>query len=494
MFEPQSTDEGRQRRVIVRAIIALGVCALLGYEGASAVPRLLGYGPSARPNIVVRRQAVGQSQPIRFGQGFPGGFGGFGGGDLQILKQFDKDGDGWLNAAERKAAREYINSSGRQRRGFGFGGGRRVTSDPGPHLTPADVKSYPNAPLYEAGTLRTLFIQFEETDWEAELADFYHTDVDVPATVVVDGKTYRDVGVRFRGNSSFRMVPDGAQALADHHLRPRAQRSEAAGVSHAAPLEREPGPDIPQAGALRRHCPRLHARAKSELHARGRQRRELGCVSQRAAVQQGLPARQLQDNEGRALDRAGQPARTRGSRIPRRRCGALQAPLRDQVQRRSQSVGGPHQPVQGPESDANAPGSRRLWHLFWTSTGRSSFLALDNALINNDGYWTRASDYSLYEDTNGTFHIVAARLSTRRSTRSSAVASAAAACAALSADLDPLIGLDDETQAAAISNCSPCRRSAPSTLATCATSDSGGSTGRSSGRLHSRIRSSSPTT
>ncbi len=32
---------------------------------------------------------------------------------------------------------------------------------------------------------------------------FNNTDVDVPATVTVDGRVYRDVGVHFRGNSSF---------------------------------------------------------------------------------------------------------------------------------------------------------------------------------------------------------------------------------------------------------------------------------------------------
>ena len=33
--------------------------------------------------------------------------------------------------------------------------------------------------------------------------------------------------------------------------------------------------------------------------------------------------------------------------------------------------------------------------------GALKFLALDNALINNDGYWTRASDYSIYQDDKG---------------------------------------------------------------------------------------------
>jgi hypothetical protein len=34
------------------------------------------------------------------------------------------------------------------------------------------------------------------------------------------------------------------------------------------------------------------------------------------------------------------------------------------------------------------------------------YLALDNALVNNDGYWTRGSDYSLYRDEGGKFYLV----------------------------------------------------------------------------------------
>ena len=37
--------------------------------------------------------------------------------------------------------------------------------------------------------------------------------------------------------------------------------------------------------------------------------------------------------------------------------------------------------------------------------GALRFLALDNALVNDDGYWTRASDYSIYLDTTGKFHV-----------------------------------------------------------------------------------------
>jgi hypothetical protein len=34
------------------------------------------------------------------------------------------------------------------------------------------------------------------------------------------------------------------------------------------------------------------------------------------------------------------------------------------------------------------------------------FLALEVALVNNDGYWIRASDYSLYRDERGRFHVL----------------------------------------------------------------------------------------
>ena len=136
----------------------------------------------------------------------------------ELLKQFDKNGDGWLNAEERKAAREYLSQQGNNRRMGGPGGGRggpggggnsQEPTAAGRHLTAADVKSYPEAPLYASNVLRTLFLDFDNKDWEKELAAFYRTDVDVPAKLMVDGKVYSDVGVHFRGNTSFMFVGEG---------------------------------------------------------------------------------------------------------------------------------------------------------------------------------------------------------------------------------------------------------------------------------------------
>ena len=38
--------------------------------------------------------------------------------------------------------------------------------------------------------------------------------------------------------------------------------------------------------------------------------------------------------------------------------------------------------------------------------GALKFLALENALINNDGYWIRTSDYDLYQDEKGRFYVI----------------------------------------------------------------------------------------
>src|SRR5213075_2333791 len=120
------------------------------------------------------------------------GFGGLPGGpDLEVVKQFDANGDGRLDATERKSAREFLskNSGGRGgfgRRRFGFGGPAGTDTPPqGRRLEPRDVRSYPkSAGLYDMSTFRTLLLQFENTvDWEDELAAFYGTDVEIPATI-----------------------------------------------------------------------------------------------------------------------------------------------------------------------------------------------------------------------------------------------------------------------------------------------------------------------
>src|SRR5262245_43925125 len=99
------------------------------------------------------------------------GPGGFGGPDQSLVSMFDTNGDGRLDAAERKAAREWLD---RQRPAFGGFGGRGggppggfggrggfAQASAGRKLAPADVRAYPaTTPLYSTEALRTFFIQF----------------------------------------------------------------------------------------------------------------------------------------------------------------------------------------------------------------------------------------------------------------------------------------------------------------------------------------------
>ena len=137
------------------------------------------------------------------------------------MAQFDRNADKQLDYTERTAAREYLAAHPELRRPV-RGGRINRTGSAGAKLTPADVKVYPaTVPLYAPDALRTVFLEFEHSDWEQELEAFWHTDVEVPATLTVDGKRYETIGVSFRGNNSFTAVPPGleASAVADHRFR-----------------------------------------------------------------------------------------------------------------------------------------------------------------------------------------------------------------------------------------------------------------------------------
>lgn len=142
--------------------------------------------------------------------GGPGGFGPPGGPGSQgtkLVAKFDKDGDGKLNDEERAAARAAAREQGRG--GFGPFGRQPAapkpdTEAPAQKLTPPTTGVIaPTTPLYDPSTLRTLYLQFTNSDWFDELSDFYHTDVEVPADLIADGVTHPGVGVHFRGNTSY---------------------------------------------------------------------------------------------------------------------------------------------------------------------------------------------------------------------------------------------------------------------------------------------------
>ena len=153
-----------------------------------------------------------QGGPPSFGRRPPNFGGGSGGGPRpaeKLVEQYDTNKDGKLTGDERKAALEsrgdlYLPD---QRAGTPTGD---IESD-----VKASVDSAPKGSpaFYEAGTLRTLYLRFHDEDWYAQLNAFYRTDVEVPAEMVVDGKVYSDVGIRFRGTSSYFTVQSAKKSF-----------------------------------------------------------------------------------------------------------------------------------------------------------------------------------------------------------------------------------------------------------------------------------------
>ncbi len=57
--------------------------------------------------------------------------------------------------------------------------------------------------LYDESQIRTYELWFTQTDYWQQLTANYATHTDIPATLIVEGDTFPDVGVRFKGQTSF---------------------------------------------------------------------------------------------------------------------------------------------------------------------------------------------------------------------------------------------------------------------------------------------------
>ncbi len=62
------------------------------------------------------------------------------------------------------------------------------------------------ADLYQLDQLRTISLDFEQDNYWALLEANYEDEIEIPATLTMDGQSYENVGVRFRGNTSYAML------------------------------------------------------------------------------------------------------------------------------------------------------------------------------------------------------------------------------------------------------------------------------------------------
>lgn len=65
--------------------------------------------------------------------------------------------------------------------------------------------------LYDIEKLRTIELVFKQTDYWAQLTANWSKKIYIKADLKIDGETLRDVGVRFRGNSSYYALPPNSK-------------------------------------------------------------------------------------------------------------------------------------------------------------------------------------------------------------------------------------------------------------------------------------------
>lgn len=74
------------------------------------------------------------------------------------------------------------------------------------HLLPAQVPDF-----YDMDTVRDVYLQFAQPNYWQQLEANYQPEINIAATMTVDGVVYPSVGVRFRGNTSYNWLPNAPQ-------------------------------------------------------------------------------------------------------------------------------------------------------------------------------------------------------------------------------------------------------------------------------------------
>jgi len=402
--------------------------------------------------------APGQrGQPGQQGQvppGFPGGQG-FGGETerLELVERFDADGSGFLEAEERAAAKEYLAEIGWSsggRRGGGLGGGGTSGGSTGVSLTPEDVEVYADADFYDTDVVRTIFIELGFDDWEAEMEAFYNTDVELPATVTIDGVTYENVGLRFRGNSSYSMVSTGLKRPLRLKMDTVVSGQNVEGVRTIKLLN-----DINDASQIRTvltstilqdyiAVPRVNF-VRVVING------EIWGIYQ---SQQNFNRDFLEDwygeSDGVRWEIGGSPNGQGGMLY----LGDDPDLYRDVYE------------IQNRDTAASWSALTELFRVLTETPldqlveelepmldidGVLRYLALDVALVNSDGFWTRASDYELYLDESGRFHMINHDINETMSSSSgfgpgfggAGRRGEASGAASSGVNLNPLVGLTD---------------------------------------------------
>ncbi len=430
-------------------------------------------------------------EPFKFPV-FPGP-GGPMGQERKLVRQFDRNGDKQLDHSERQAARQQIRQDRESRgnRGFGPpgggppGGGRpsglglpfgfgppgprpnvpggtpgpggfgpprggwgrepRDPPKPGKPLAPDQVSAVEGKPLYDADVLRTLFLDFADADWEEELSDFYGSDVDVPADLTVDGRKYPLVGVHFRGASSYFTVAKGFKRSLNVSLDFHDDDQRIYGYKTLNLLNSHEDPTFLHT-VLYFHIARHYLPAPQANFVRlAINGEDWGLFVNAQQFNSEFLAENFPSTQGSRWKVPGSP----GGRGGLEYLGDDVDAYKDLYELKSKKSDPAWQALirlcktlneTPPENLVSAlEPMLDIDEVLW-------FLALENALINSDGYWIRASDYGIFLDEKGKFHIIPHDANeTFQIARGPGMWSGRGEEGG-GIELDPLIGLDDPSK------------------------------------------------
>lgn len=419
------------------------------------------------------------SQPP-MGRGMMGGPGGMGGREKALVAKYDTNKDGWLNRAERDAAREEAKQGGGgpggpggMGRGMGRGGmgggrggnrgnrpaeeqggppagpdgvaggpggfpggpggfpggpggpggfpggpggfpggpggpggmGSREPGKPGVKVAPSDVKNYADEDLYDTSVVRTIFLTFEKDDWESELSDFKNSDVEVDAQMMVDGKTYEKVGVKFRGMSSFGMVPAGSKRSFNISMDMADEDQRLLGYKTLNLLNSNGDPtmmhSVLYSKIARKYLPTPKAN-EVRVVVNGE---DWGVYQNAQQFDKVFVKENFGSSKGARWKVSGSPGGGGSLRYLGDDVAAYKRlyEIKSSDNEESWNALIELTKILGETPPAELPAKIEP---ILDVDGALRFLALDVALINEDGYWVRGSDYSIYQDEDGKFHVI----------------------------------------------------------------------------------------
>jgi spore coat protein CotH len=267
------------------------------------------------------------------------------------------------------------------------------------------VKKYPEAGLYDPKVIRTFFLEFPKQDWEAELGDFYGTDVELPAKLTVDGKVYPDVGVHFRGASSYFTVGSGKKRSLNISTDFGKEGQNIGGYHTLNLLNAHTDPTFLRTILYYQVAGSLFPSPKANFVRLVINGESWGLYINSQQFNKDFLRDTFQTTEGSRWKVPGSPRARGGLNY----LGEDPEPYKKIYEIKSKDDPKSWDALINLCKILNQTPADQLEKKLSTVLdldGVLKWLALENALINSDGYWIRTSDYNLYLDPKGKFHIV----------------------------------------------------------------------------------------